>query len=169
MHLERDHRQEAARIVQQHQAEVWRYLRYLGASAELCDDLLQETFLQYLRAPYEDRGDAARSGWLRTVARNLYLRSFRKPVLTVQQLDEAELAWRDFTRGDGGAEWLAALRECVQGLDGRAQQAVQLQYQERASRQRIGEVLGIGDDGVKSLLRRVRDTLRKCVERRLAS
>ena len=44
------------RLVQQHQAEVWRYLRFLGATAELADDLTQETFLQLLRAPFEDRG-----------------------------------------------------------------------------------------------------------------
>jgi RNA polymerase sigma-70 factor (ECF subfamily) len=93
MHVEQKPREDAARIVQQHQAEVWRYLRYLGCSAELADDLTQETFLQYLRAPYEERCAAARSGWLRTVARNLYLRSFRQPAVTVRELEEGDAVW----------------------------------------------------------------------------
>jgi RNA polymerase sigma-70 factor, ECF subfamily len=66
VHPERD----AAEVVRRYQAEVWRYLRYLGASAELADDLTQETFLQFLRAPYEERGPGSRAAWLRTVARN---------------------------------------------------------------------------------------------------
>jgi DNA-directed RNA polymerase specialized sigma24 family protein len=46
---------------------------------------------------------------------------------------------------------------------------VRLQYEQRASRQQIGDELGIGQDGVKSLLRRVRGVLRRCIEGRLAS
>jgi RNA polymerase sigma-70 factor (ECF subfamily) len=169
MHVDRQPREDAARIVQQHQAEVWRYLRYLGCSAELADDLTQETFLQYLRAPYEERCAAARSGWLRTVARNLYLRSFRQPAVTVRELEEGDAVWLQFARDDGGAGWLDALRSCLQELDGRARAAVRLQYEQRASRQQIGDELGIGQDGVKSLLRRVRGVLRRCIEGRLAS
>lgn len=165
VHPERD----AAEVVRSHQADVWRYLRFLGATAELADDLTQETFLQFLRAPYEDRGADARAAWLRTVARNLYLRSFRQPPLRAVELDEADAAWAGFVRRDGGRDWLEALRECVAELDGRAQRAVQLHYQQRASRQQIGAELGIGADGVKSLLRRVREALRRCVGRRLAS
>jgi len=165
VHPERD----AAEVVRRHQAEVWRYLRFLGASAELADDLTQETFLQFLRAPYEDRGLLARGAWLRTVARNLYLRSFRRPPLQAHELDEADAAWLGYLRRDGGEEWLQALRECTGELDGRARQAVQLHYEQRQGRQQIGQALGIGEDGVKSLLRRVREVLRRCVERRLAS
>jgi DNA-directed RNA polymerase specialized sigma24 family protein len=35
-----------ASLVREHQLEVWRYLRYLGASPDLADDLAQETFVQ---------------------------------------------------------------------------------------------------------------------------
>jgi DNA-directed RNA polymerase specialized sigma24 family protein len=58
-------------LVRMHQASVWRYLRYLGASAELADDLTQETFLQLLRAPFVEQSPASTAAWLRTVARNL--------------------------------------------------------------------------------------------------
>lgn len=157
--------QDVTRLVQQHQAEVWRYLRYLGATAELADDLTQEAFLQLLRAPYEDRGPAAGAAWLRTVARNLYIKSFRRPPLPLAEPDELEAAWTRFARDDGGDETLERLRRCLERLDGRARQAVRLHYEERRSRRDVGERLGIGEDGVKSLLRRARTLLRECIER----
>lgn len=157
--------QDVVRVVRQHQAEVWRYLRFLGASAELADDLVQETFLQLLRAPFEDRGPAARAGWLRTVARNLYVKSFRRPPFALAELDEIEAAWNGFAGDDAGDGTLAALRGCVERLDGRAREAIALHYDQRRSRREIGERLGLSEDGVKSLLRRTRALLRDCVER----
>ena len=96
--------QDVIRLVREHQTEVWRYLRYLGATAELADDLTQETFLQLLRAPYEDRGPAARAAWLRTVARNLFVKSFRRPPFALAELDTIEAAWTGFARDDEGQD-----------------------------------------------------------------
>jgi RNA polymerase sigma-70 factor (ECF subfamily) len=164
---------DAATLVREHQAEVWRYLRYVGAGPELADDLTQETFLQLLRAPFQDQGRAARAGWLRTVARNLYLKSLRRRGpegdLAQAELEAAEAAWSGFARADGGQEHLAALRQCLDELDGRARQAVHLQYEERRSREALGQALGLSPDGVKSLMRRVRTALRACVERRIGT
>lgn len=156
---------DVVRLVQEHQAEVWRYLRFLGASAELADDLTQEAFLQLLRAPFEERSPAATAAWLRTVARNLFVKAFRRPPFQLAELDAIEAVWTGFARDDGGHESLERLRECLQRLDGRAREAVRLCYEERRSRREIGRRLGIGEQGVKSLLRRTRAVLRACVER----
>lgn len=153
-------------LVRTHQAEVWRYLRYLGASTELADDLTQETFLQLLRAPFAQRSPAETTGWLRTVARNLWVRSFRRPPFALAELDTLEATWDGFAQDDGGREALAHLRHCVEQLSGRAREVVRMHYEEHCSRGAIGERLGIGEDGVKSLLRRTRTLLRACVERR---
>ncbi|MBX3464729.1 MAG: sigma-70 family RNA polymerase sigma factor [Planctomycetes bacterium] len=160
---------DVARVVQAHQAEVWRYLRYLGAPAELADDLVQEAFLRLLRAPFEERSPAATAAWLRTVARNLFVKSFRAPPFALAGLDELEAVWDRFAGDDGGEQSLARLRDCLDRLDGRARDAVRLCYEERRSRREIGERLGLGEDGVKSLLRRTRTLLRACVERAEAS
>jgi len=157
---------DVVRLVQQHQVEVWRYLRFLGASNELADDLAQETFLQLLRAPFVERAPAATAAWLRTVARSLYVKSFRRPPFLLAEVETIEAAWTGFARDDAGHESLEALRDCVQQLDGRAREVVRLHYEERRSRRDIGERLGLGEDGVKSLLRRTRSILRECVERR---
>jgi RNA polymerase sigma-70 factor (ECF subfamily) len=156
----------AASLVREHQVEVWRYLRYLGASPDLADDLAQETFVQLLRAPYEERGPAARSAWLRTVARNLFWKAHRRTPMAQVELEAIEAAFAGFTRDDGGEGALAELRLCLDELDGRARTAVRLHYEERRSRRDIGRQLQIGEDGVKSLLRRVRALLRACIERR---
>lgn len=157
--------QDVIRLVREHQAEVWRYLRYLGATAELADDLTQETFLQLLRAPYEDRGPAARAAWLRTVARNLFVKSFRRPPFALADLDTMEASWTGFAGEDQGQETLARLRACLERLDGRAREVVRLHYEERRSRREIAVRMDLGEDGVKSLLRRTRAVLRDCVER----
>ncbi len=157
---------DVVRLVQEHQAEVWRYLRYLGASTELADDLTQETFLQLLRAPFADRSSAETRGWLRTVARNLWVRSFRRPPFALAELDQIEAAWDGFALDDAGERSLVLLRACVAELTGRARDAVRWHYEERCSRAAIGQRLGVGPDGVKSLLRRARSALRACMARR---
>lgn len=164
---------DVVRLVRVHQAEVWRYVRYLGASAELADDLVQEAFLQLLRAPFVERTPAATSAWLRTVVRNLYVKSFRRPPFASAELDAIEATWTGFV-GDGAGEdgangssaALARLRQCLEQLDGRARSVVAWHYEERRSRADIAGRLGIGEDGVKSLLRRTRALLKACVERR---
>ena len=54
----------------------------------------------------------------------------------------------------------------IEQLTGRAREVVRWHYEERHSRRDIGARLGIGEDGVKSLLRRTRSALRDCVGRR---
>jgi RNA polymerase sigma-70 factor (ECF subfamily) len=174
---------DVVRLVRTHQAVVWRYVRYLGASAELADDLVQEAFLQLLRAPFVERTPAATSAWLRTVVRNLYVKSFRRPPFASAELDAIEATWTGFVgdgaSGDGdgrdgadsggasgSSEAVARLRQCLEQLDGRARSVVAWHYEERRSRADIAGRLGIGEDGVKSLLRRTRALLKACVERR---
>lgn len=157
--------QDVVRLVQRHQAEVWRYLRFLGASPELADDLTQEAFLALLRAPFEERSPAATAAWLRTVARNLYVKAFRRPPFELADLDAIESAWTELVGDDAGQTSLDRLRTCLERLDGRAREVVRLCYEERRSRREIGARLGLGEDGVKSLLRRTRSALRECVER----
>lgn len=156
---------QVTRLVTEHQASVWRYLRFLGASSELADDLTQEAFLQLLRGPFTEQDGPATAAWLRTVARNLYVKSLRRPPFADADLDALEAAWSAYARDDAGTGTLEALRSCLERLDGRAREVIHLHYELRRSRPQIGTALGIGEDGVKSLLRRTRALLRDCIER----
>ena len=161
---------DVVRLVRTHQAEVWRYVRFLGATAELADDLVQDAFLQLLRAPFVERSPGETAAWLRTVVRNGYVKSLRRPPFQTAELDTIEATWhgfagdRDDDGRDGGEASLRSLRSCLDTLDGRARQVVRWHYEERRSRQDIGTRLGLGVDGVKSLLRRTRAILRRCLE-----
>jgi RNA polymerase sigma-70 factor (ECF subfamily) len=159
-----------ATMVQTHQAGVWRYLRYLGAVAEEADDLTQETFLALVRSDFVERDACQTASYLRTVARNQLLalrRRQRRDVNTVD-LEAADRVWAASVGQDGSQnEYLAAVRECAEQLVGRPREAIELHYRGGASREAIAERLEMKPDGVKTLLRRTRDLLRECVERKV--
>lgn len=151
---------------QAHRLEIWRYLRYLGCEAHLADDLVQEVFLRAMRAAFADRGPRARAAWLRAIAGNLYRQHLRGP--EALSLDEAEATWQARCGDDGGESYVHALRACVGELPPRLRSALDMRYAENASREVIGARLAMRPDGVKSLLRRARELLRRCIERRLS-
>ncbi|MCA8941127.1 MAG: sigma-70 family RNA polymerase sigma factor [Planctomycetes bacterium] len=167
--LQMPRRTEPLTIVRDHQAGVWRYLRYLGCDAAQAEDLTQETFLSVLRQPFEDRGPARTGAYLRSVARNLFLKAMRRRAIEPATIDPSDLdaTWDQLCGADGGDSYLDALRECLDVLDGRGREALRLRYEEARPRAEMAAALGLSSDGVKTMLRRVRELLKNCVERRI--
>lgn len=165
---------DVSRLVREHQAGLWRYLRVLGCPADEADDLTQETFLAVLTRPFQDYNRHATAAYLRQVARNLFVTRCRRAVSSVE-LDEAEAAWLKWADQDDGEDLLSALRECLQALTERARQALTLRFglhqegTQEASRAQIAGALGLSEDGAKNLLQRAKQQLRECIERKLAS
>jgi RNA polymerase sigma-70 factor, ECF subfamily len=159
------------RLVREHQADVWRYLRYLGAAADDADDLTQETFLAVARTPFEVRSRRETAAYLRTAARNQLLMLRRKQGRqgTTVQLAAAEEVWAAAHPDGDSSRFLDALGECFETLAGRAREAIDRFYKEDESREKIAAAFDVTVDGVKSLLRRTRATLRDCIERRMNS
>lgn len=169
-------RDELRALIHTHQAEICRYLGYLGADPATVDDLAQDTFVSAFGAarspaPGDVRAEAA---WLRTIARNHFLMLCRRrrasPVrASLESLTEAEDVWqREFLRDGDGFDYVEALRRCLETLSGRMREAVTLRYTERAPRERMAERLEMTEDGVKTILRRAREALGQCVRQRLA-
>jgi RNA polymerase sigma-70 factor (ECF subfamily) len=160
-----------ASLVREHQADLWRYLRYLGAAAEDADDLTQETFLAVARTPFELRSRGETAGYLRTAARNqlLMLRRRQGRQVSTVELAAAEQVWAAAAPAGEFNVFLEALGECCEGLAGRVRTAVDRFYRDGRSREELADELTMSVDGVKTLLRRTRATLRECVERRLRS
>jgi len=157
-----------AHLVEKHQADVWRYLRYLGAEAADADDLTQETFLATSRASFEQRSPSETAAYLRTVARNqllMFRRSQGRAVDTVR-LESAEQVWVEMVPDAGMGGLLATLTECLKSIDGRAREAIHMFYRDGLSRTALATALNMKPDGVKTLLRRTRDALRNCIERK---
>ncbi|RIK62769.1 MAG: sigma-70 family RNA polymerase sigma factor [Planctomycetota bacterium] len=159
---------ELERLVEAHQRGVWRYLRFLGAGESEADDLTQETFLEVWRKPFEQQTPQATAAYLRCVAKNRFLMFIRargrRPA--VIDLEQAEHDFAQFARDDGGDSQVDALTDCMGRLDGRARQAVDLFYRDGHSRQQAAQLMHMKEEGFKTLLRRVKELLRECMERR---
>lgn len=147
-------------------ARVWRYLRFLGCPADLADDFAQETLVAALREPTCAGAAAMPVGWLLTTARNRFRMHLRTARREVPDLDLLHEQWVEVAEPDGGERRLRALRKCLQELHARSRRALELRYGEAAERPAIGKELGIGAEGVKSLLERVRALLAVCMQKR---
>ena len=155
-------------LVADHQAPLRGFLRYLGCPLAQVDDLVQDVFLSVLRAGFEDRGGPSTAAYLRRVAKNRLLKLMRSERTRPpsQELDEAERAWMDLS--EEGSTYLDALRDCLGGVEGRAETVLHLRYKEDLSRAAIAGKLGMTESGVNSILVRVRKRLRNCVENRVS-
>jgi RNA polymerase sigma-70 factor (ECF subfamily) len=159
-----------ARLIADHQAGVWRYLRVLGCEASLADDLTQDTFLAVLQRPFQDLGPAAVGSYLRKVAFNLYVSHHRRAgkVVAVENLEQIDGAWTKLASDDNGEALLEALRHCLRGLTERARKALEMRFREQQSREAIAAMLEITEHGAKNLMQRAKHQLRECVEKRMS-
>jgi RNA polymerase sigma-70 factor, ECF subfamily len=157
--------------IRRHQAPTWRFLRMCGCPADTADDLLQDTLLAALQKRVHEQGDAIAAAWLRGAAGNLWRMHLRGQARRSawHARAVAERALGQETTGDGGEAWLVALRQCLQQVDGRTREVLDRHYRARDPRDAIAAAMGLRPEGVKTLLRRVREVLRECVLRRLAA
>ena len=158
-----------AQLVREHQAGIWRYIRFLGAATGEADDLVQETFLACMRSRFTYRDSASTASYLRQVARNqlLQLRRRQGREVNTVQLEAAESVWAEVAAEDGLSDYLSALRSCISQLRDRSRQVVALRYEQGLSREEVALRLDMTSQGVKTLLRRTRQLLRQCVQRKV--
>lgn len=179
-------------IADAHAPAVWRYLRYLGCDASEADDLTQETFVQAIERPFEYRGEAATSGYLRTVARHLLIsvRRREKRAVSLEEMAGADRAWEqtladasqafaagiratrnrnDDEHDDAYRLRLATLQRCLERVDGNARAIVDLFYRDGLSGDAIAARLDLSAEYVRVALYRTRKTLQQCIERKLRS
>lgn len=162
---------DVVRLIREHQAGIWRYLRSLGCEASFADDLTQETFLSVLEKPFEYQGEAATGAYLRRVAHNLYVTAQRRSG-RVRYTDEWEIfetAWEHWVVDGRGERLLEALRKCVARLTPRARWALEMRFREQRSRPGIAAALEITENGAKNLMQRAKKQLRACVDQKMAA
>ncbi len=158
-----------AKLVHEHQAGVWRYLRALGCEASLADDITQETFLAVLQKPFDDYQPAASAAYLRRVAHNLFISHQRRSgkVLAVENIEEIAQTWSRWVGEDNGEELLLSLRNCLEQLSDRARLALEMRFEQSSSRASISDALAITEHGAKNLMQRAKKQLRSCIEGKL--
>ena len=160
---------ELSDLIRDHQTRVWRYLRFLGADATEVDDLVQETFVAVWRSSFQHQSDPQTAAYLCKVARNQLLTSRRREGRepNMVELEAAESVWSQWTHSSGTIDYTDAITSCLERIEGRARRAIDLHYRDGQSRADIADRLEMKPDGVKTLLRRTRDKLRECVERKV--
>ena len=89
-------------IVRTHQAMVYRYLRYMGAAADVAEDVAQETFLAAYRSGSAPIEDAATEGgrcaaWLRGA---FHVLSLLTPYLATDQRAHLQRLVERYQPGD---------------------------------------------------------------------
>ena len=83
------------------------------------------------------------------------------------EMEHLESQWSELAGEEDGAELANALRECLKQIDEKPRQALDLQYKEGKQRVEIAKAMGMTDDGIKTLLRRTKARLKKCMELRV--
>ena len=158
-----------ARIIQDHQAGVWRYLRALGCDPHQASDLTQDAFLAVLQKPFRQYSDAATAAYLRKVAYNLFISWKRRSgrVLAVEDLDRIDAQWSRWAGEDQGELLLESLKACLQSLGEKPLLALELRYREQQSRAEIAQALQMTENGAKNVLQRAKKKLRACIQRKL--
>jgi DNA-directed RNA polymerase specialized sigma24 family protein len=151
-----------------HLRTLWRYLRMHGARPAEADDLAQDAFVIALQKGALGAQPAALATFLRRTARFLFLRRRKGGHPEALLADAVDALWARDCGKDAGEGMVAAARECIGRLEGRARRAVELGYgldgAGPSSRSAIAAELGMQENGVKTLLQRTRQQLRECIE-----
>jgi RNA polymerase sigma-70 factor (ECF subfamily) len=154
------------RLVDRHQAAVFRFIRTLGPDPASCEDALQETFLAAWRHAGTFRGDSSVRTWLFTIARHSAARLYRRHAgeperQDVGTLDELGVAagWGAESNPEAAAiqqQERAAFRRALDALDPEARRVIVLRDLEQLSGDEAAEVLGLTRAALKSRLHRAR-------------
>ena len=135
------------------------------------DDVLQAIAVAVLESFHAYDPARPFTGWAIGIARNQigsYLRERQRNRLvfdgeTVEQLATAfSQIEPEHTRA------LEYLRECLGKLEGRARQLCELRYENDLKPAAIANILGMAPNSVAKSLQRIREQLRRCMERRAA-
>jgi RNA polymerase sigma-70 factor (ECF subfamily) len=159
-------RRPAAWTLEEHYRPLSRYLRFLGCSDTLAEDLVQETFIAVLARPPILHDPGAFPAYIRAVARNKFLKALQKaksePVR--EDLAEADAVWEPVASREGWDAFREAVRGCIEGLDDRDRAILKNYFARENGRREAAAASGLSDEGLKTLLRRIKDRLKACVK-----
>lgn len=160
---------EASAFVRKHQVGLWRFLRSAGCDAALAEELTQDALLVALRRDVATRQERTAAAFLRTTARNLWMKRRHSDRRRAELLiDAAEQLWQSDAANDDGDQLLDALQRCVAELPERSRTAIARSYRDGASRQEMATDLNLTEHGVRNMMQRIRKALRECIERRIS-
>jgi RNA polymerase sigma-70 factor (ECF subfamily) len=163
--------EQALRNLARERRMIESFIRSIVADAHLVEDVIQEVYIVVAQR-HGDFADGTNFGaWVREIARRTALHQLRRAgrpaaALEPRTLDALEASfdvpaetWEDERR---------ALRRCVEKLPEESLRVLDLRYVSDAPLAEIAASVGRSVDGVKALLKRLRQKLAECAEARLA-
>jgi RNA polymerase sigma-70 factor (ECF subfamily) len=173
MSLDASHPSQVVPLLLKHQGSLYAFILACVRSYGDADDIWQAVSLAAIQAADVPLDDSRFVAWAREIARRRVLEHFRKTRRlipldpdVVQAL--AEAADRVERRASGTAR-REALLECLEKLPPESQQLLAARYDgSTADVAALAQRFGRSEQGVYSLLYRIRNLLRDCVERRLS-
>ncbi|MEM1356390.1 MAG: sigma-70 family RNA polymerase sigma factor [Planctomycetota bacterium] len=136
----------------------------------LADDILQE--IAELAAERFEQYDPGRPfiGWLIGIARNRIAQAYRERgrrpiVFSPEVLDAVTHAYIDMQPTED--ERLDGLRACMKKLSDRHRRVIELRYARQMTSAEIAAQVACSPRAVTSMLQRIREALRKCVQQYL--
>lgn len=159
-------REAAAELVDVYYEQIFLFMRRLGHSCQVSEDLTQESFLQAWKHIGQLREGKALNSWLYRIASNvskLYWRRHKgKETVGFDRIDLQD-------NGEAGSdktesyEELDRLKNAVGRLPLRLRQAIVLHYMQHLTIADAAEVAGVREGTFKSRLNRALKTLRRQV------
>jgi RNA polymerase sigma-70 factor (ECF subfamily) len=161
--LRAGNRAAAAELVDIYYEPIYLYMRRLGHSQQVSEDLTQESFLQAWQHIGQLRDGRALNGWLYHIAGNvskLYWRRHKgKKTTNIEGFDVADGGESEGKIGD--FEELEKLQNAVGKLSIKLREAVVLHYMQHLTISEAAEAAGVREGTFKSRLNRALKSLRK--------
>jgi RNA polymerase sigma-70 factor (ECF subfamily) len=162
------------RLLERHQARVYRFGLKMCGDPEDAKDVLQDTLLAMARGVRDFRGASSVSTWLYAIARSFCIKRRRKSRFApaVEQSLETETAGKSSVLTDsaprpddaiGAKQIEQALERAVGRLPPGSREVLMLRDMEGLSAPEVAEVLGLSVQTVKSRLHRARLSVRQSV------
>lgn len=154
------------RVYRQYREPIRRYLTQLSGSADLAEDLTQETFVRVCASFRGFRGECSLATWLFRIARNTYLNSTRRPTPTRIDTDELLAIPDEHDDGDpvrhyASSEQRATIALALAQLPEKQRSILLLRDSEDLSYAEIADVLNISLAAVKVNIFRARVAFRR--------
>jgi len=164
--LRRGDRSAALDLVDQYYARIFLYLRELGHSRHVSEDLSQEAFLRAWNHLGQLKDEKALNAWLYRIASNVSCEYWRKHKrrenATRQRMALQTNTERESESSRAGKnEQLEQLQDAIISLSWKLRQAVVLHYVQQFTIADSAKVAGVKDGTFKSRLNRALEILRK--------
>lgn len=158
-------------LVDRYLANVRAYLALRAPAVHLVDELAHETFVYAFRNIGDFTAGTSLLHWLRAIACNLLraeTQRFSREQANQSRFAEAQSL--DHGSGEslpGESDEAELLRQCVEELSGTMRALVSLKYRQERSSEQIAQELKRSTAWVWTMLFRVRQQLKACIQRKL--